>query len=176
MFALLCSRQVLLLKSRRTHLGFFQQNAFFILKSFTSIGLFESNETQQEEKYSFTVSYLINSCGLSPKSAILASQRMNFDSPERPDSVLNLLKENGFNHTQISRIVRANPLFLLYDPEKTLLPKIEFFRSVGVSSSDLPGILSSNPMLLGRSLKKQLSPAMNSSRVCFLSTRKSLQL
>jgi mTERF domain-containing protein len=51
-----------------------------------------------------------------------------------------------------------NPLFLLSDPEKTLLPKIEFFRSVGVSSSDLPGILSSNPMLLARSLEKQLIP------------------
>ncbi|GLT53765.1 hypothetical protein SLA2020_270150 [Shorea laevis] len=160
MSALLCSRQVLLLNSRRTQLGFFQKNDFFILKSFTSIGLFESNEKQQEEKYSFTVSYLINSCGLSPKSAILASQseRMNFESPERPDSVLNLLKENGFTHTQISKIIRVEPLFLLSDPEKTLLPKIEFFRSVGVSSSDLPGILSSNPMLLGRSLEKQLIP------------------
>ncbi|XP_059438914.1 transcription termination factor MTERF15, mitochondrial-like [Corylus avellana] len=158
MFALLCSRQLLLLKSRRTQLGVFQQNAFFILKSFTPIGLFESNETQQEEKHSFTVSYLINSCGLSPKSAILASQRMNFENPERPDSVLNLLKENGFNNTQISKIVRVRPLFLLSDPEKTLLPKIEFFRSVGVSSSDLPVILSSNPSLFSRSLKNQLIP------------------
>ncbi|GLT53766.1 hypothetical protein SLA2020_270160 [Shorea laevis] len=91
--------------------------------------------------------------------ALLCSrQRMNFESPERPDSVLNLLKEIGLNQTQISRIVRTYPQFLLYDPEKTLLPKIEFFRSVGVSSSDLPGILSSNPMLLARSLEKHLIP------------------
>jgi hypothetical protein len=67
MFALLC-------------FGFFQQNAFFILKSFTSLGLLESNETQQGEKHSFRVSYLINSCGLSPKSATLASQRVNFEN------------------------------------------------------------------------------------------------
>ncbi|XP_059439091.1 transcription termination factor MTERF15, mitochondrial-like [Corylus avellana] len=158
MFALLCSRQVVLLKGRRTQLGLFQQNAFFILKSFTSIGLFESNERQEEEKHSFTVSYLINSCGLSPKSAILASERMNFENPARPDSVLNLLKENGFTNTQISKLVRIHPLLLLSDPEKTLLPKIEFFRSVGVSSSALPVILSSNPMLLARSLEKQLIP------------------
>ncbi|XP_059438576.1 transcription termination factor MTERF15, mitochondrial-like isoform X1 [Corylus avellana] len=159
MFALLCSRQLLLLKSSRTQLGFFQQNAFFILKSFTSIGLCQSSEKQQEEKHSFTVSYLINSCGLSPKSAILASQSMNFENPKRPDSVLNLLKENGFTNTQISKIVRVRPLFLLSDPEKTLLPKIEFFRSVGVSSSDLSEILSSNPLLLARSLQKQLIPS-----------------
>ena len=125
MFALPCSRQVLLLKSR-TQLLVFQQNAFFILKSFTSIGLMESNEKQQEEKLSFTVSYLINSCGLSPKSAILASQRMNFENPERPDSVLNLLKENGFTPTQISKIVRLHPRFLLSDPEKTLCPRLSF--------------------------------------------------
>ncbi|XP_059439092.1 transcription termination factor MTERF2, chloroplastic-like [Corylus avellana] len=159
MFALLCSRQLLLLKSKRTQLGSFQQNAFFILKSFTSIGLCQSSEKQQEEKHSFTVSYLINSCGLSPKSAILASQSMNFDNPGRPDSVLNLLRENGFTPTHISKIIRVKPRFLLYDPEKTLSPKIEFFRSLGVSSSDLPGILSSNPMLLARSLEKQLIPS-----------------
>jgi mTERF domain-containing protein len=136
----------------------FQQNAFFILKSFTSIGSMESNEKQEEEKLSFTVSYLINSCGLSPKSAILASQRMNFENPERPDSVLNLLKENGFTNTQISKIVRVRPLFLLSDPEKTFLPKIEFLRSIGVSGSDLPVFVSSSPSLLTRSLKKQLLP------------------
>ncbi|GLT53761.1 hypothetical protein SLA2020_270110 [Shorea laevis] len=90
---------------------------------------------------------------------LCSRQRTNFENPERPDSVLNLLKENGFTRTQISKIVKVQPLFLLSDPEKTLLPKIEFFRSVGVSSSDLPGILSSNPMLLGRSLKKQLIPS-----------------
>jgi hypothetical protein len=132
MFALLCSRQVQLLNSRRTQLGVFQQNAFFILKSFTSIAFFESNEKQQEEKHSFTVSYLVNSCGVSPKSAILASKRMNFENTERPDSVLNFLKEKGFSHTQISKVVRAHPRFLLSDPEKTLLPKIEFFRSLGL--------------------------------------------
>jgi mTERF domain-containing protein len=158
MFALLCSRQLLLLKSRKTQLRFFQKNAFFILKSFTSIGLCQSSEKQQEEKHSFTVSYLINSCGLSPKSAILASQSMNFENPERPDSVLNLLKENGFTNAQISQVVRIHPLVLLSYPEKTLLPKIEFFRSIGVSSSDLPVILSSNPSLFSRSLKKQLIP------------------
>ena len=52
---------------------FFQQNGFFIVKSFTSVGsLSESNQKPEEEgKHSFAVSYLINSCGLSTKSAIL---------------------------------------------------------------------------------------------------------
>jgi mTERF domain-containing protein len=158
MFSFLCSRQLLLLKHRRTQLGFLQQNGFFTVKSFTSVGLSESNRKLEEEKHSFAVSYLINSCGLSAKSAILASRRLQFRNPERPDSVLNLLKENGFTNAQISQVVRIHPLVLLSYPEKTLLPKIEFFRSIGVSSSDLTAILSSNPSLLRRSLKKHFIP------------------
>jgi mTERF domain-containing protein len=144
MFGFLCSRQLLPLKHRRTHLGFLQQNGFFIVKSFTSVGcLPESNQKpEKEEKHSFAVSYLINSCGLSTKSAILKSRKLLFQSPERPDSVLNLLKENGFSNAQISKIVRKHPLILLSHPEKTLLPKIELLRSIGVSSSDLITILS----------------------------------
>jgi mTERF domain-containing protein len=162
MFGFLCSRQLLPLKHRRTHLGFLQQNGFFLVKSFTSVGsLPESNQKpEEEEKLSLAVSYLINSCGLSKKSAILASQRKRvlFQSPERPDSVLNLFKETGFSNAQISKIVRKHPLILLSHPEKTLLPKIELLRSIGVSSSDLITIFSLNPFLFKSSIKKYLIP------------------
>jgi mTERF domain-containing protein len=143
-------------------LGFLQQNGFFLVKSFTSVGsLPESNQKpEQEEKLSLAVSYLINSCGLSKKSAILASQRKRvlFQSPERPDSVLNLFKENGFSNAQISKIVRKHPRILFSHPEKTLLPKIELLRSIGISSSDLITIISSYPFLFRRNLKKHLIP------------------
>jgi mTERF domain-containing protein len=162
MFGFLCSRQLLPLKHRRTHLGFLQQNGFFLVKSFTSVGsLPESNQKpEEEEKLSLAVSYLINSCGLSKKSAILASQRKRvlFQSPERPDSVLNLFKENGFSNAQISKIVRKHPRILLSHPEKILLPKIELLRSIGVSSSDLITIISSYPFLFRINLKKRLIP------------------
>jgi mTERF domain-containing protein len=162
MFGFLCSRQLLPLKHRRTHLGFLQQNGFFLVKSFTSVGsLPESNKKpEEEEKLSLAVSYLINSCGLSKKSAILASQRKRvlFQSPERPDSVLNLLKENGFSNAQISKIVTKHPRILLSHPEKNLLPKIELLRSIGVSSSDLITIISSYPFLFRINLKKRLIP------------------
>jgi mTERF domain-containing protein len=130
MFRFLCSRQLLPLKHRRTHLKFLQQNGFFIVKSFTSVGsLPESNQKpEEEEKLSFAVSYLINSCGLSKKSAILAFQRKRvlFQSPEKPDSVLNLLKENGFSNAQISKIVGMHPLILVSDPERPFCPRLSF--------------------------------------------------
>ncbi|XP_059435174.1 transcription termination factor MTERF15, mitochondrial-like isoform X2 [Corylus avellana] len=160
MFGFLCSRQLVQLKYRRTQLGFLQQNGFFIVKSFTSVvSLPESSQKpEEEEKHSFAVSYLINSCGLSTKSAILKSRRLIFQSPERPDSVLNLFKENGISNAQISKIVRKYPLILLSDPEKTLLPKIEFLRSIGVSSSDLITIISSYPFLFRCNLRKRVIP------------------
>ncbi|XP_065616855.1 uncharacterized protein LOC136062102 [Quercus suber] len=163
MFCFHSFRQLLLLKHRMTQLGFLQQNAFFIVKSYASTGLSESkHQQQQQEKHSFTVSYLINSCGLSSKSAILASQKVQLGNPDRPDSVLSLLKEHGFTNTQIAKLVRTHPMLLLSDPGKTLLPKIEFFLSkVGVSSSDLTRILTSSPLLLDRSLENHLIPCYN---------------
>ncbi|KAI7983700.1 hypothetical protein LOK49_LG15G00321 [Camellia lanceoleosa] len=110
---------------------------------------------------SFSVSYLINSCGLSPESAISASEKVKFESPEKPDSVLNLLTTHGFTNAQITNLVRRRPVLLLANPEKTLLPKLEFFQSIGVSRTDLARTLSSNPTLLTRSLENQIIPSYN---------------
>jgi hypothetical protein len=95
-------------------------------------------KNQKKRKTFFVVSYLINFGGLFNKYAIIASQspRILFQSLERLDSMLNLLKENGFSDAQISQIVKIHQLVLLSDPKKTLLPKIELLCSVGVSSSD----------------------------------------
>ncbi|XP_068345302.1 transcription termination factor MTERF6, chloroplastic/mitochondrial-like [Pyrus communis] len=111
-----------------------------------------------ENQHNFTVNYLINSCGLSPEGAISASKWVELHSPERADSVLALLRSHGFSETQISKLVRSRPQLLLANPEKTLLPKLEFFRSLGVSRQDLAQTLAFNPKLLSRSLKKQIIP------------------
>ncbi|KAG6645084.1 hypothetical protein CIPAW_08G098600 [Carya illinoinensis] len=75
--------------------------------------------------------------------------------------MLHLLKENGLTTSQISQLVSIQPSLLLSDAKKTLLPKIEFFRSIGFSCSDLPRFLSSNPPLLSRSLEKRLIPCLD---------------
>ncbi|KAG2693486.1 hypothetical protein I3760_08G099800 [Carya illinoinensis] len=75
--------------------------------------------------------------------------------------MLHLLKENGLTTSQISQLVSIQPSLLLCDAKKTLLPKIEFFRSIGFSCSDLPRFLSSNPPLLSRSLEKRLIPCLD---------------
>ncbi|KAM2028524.1 hypothetical protein ACFX16_040136 [Malus domestica] len=108
--------------------------------------------------HGFTVSYLINSCGLSPENAISASKTIKLQSPERADSVLALLGSHGFSQTQISKLVRSRPRFLLADPDQTLLPKLEFFSSIGVSREDVARIVAYSPNLLVLSLRKRTVP------------------
>ncbi|CAN6567057.1 unnamed protein product [Malus baccata var. baccata] len=109
----------------------------------------------------FSVNYLINSCGVSPKNAISASKRVKLRSPERADAVLAILRNHGLSETQITNIVRNRSEVLQLDPEETLLPKLEFFRSIGVSRQDLAITLSYMPQLLTTSLENRILPTYN---------------
>ncbi|PSR85138.1 Transcription termination factor like [Actinidia chinensis var. chinensis] len=112
-------------------------------------------------QHSFAVTYLIDSCGFSPEKALSASKYVKFETPENPDSVIAFFKHHGFTETQISTIIRHHPRFLLSDPEKSLLPKLEFLKSKGVSSTDVARIVSASSHLLRRSLEKQIIPSFN---------------
>ncbi|KAK6286193.1 hypothetical protein POUND7_012372 [Theobroma cacao] len=124
------------------------------------------------KQHSFTITYLINSCGLSSESAISASQKVRFQSPERPDLVLALLENYGFSKIQISNLIRKRPVLLLANPENILLPKLEFFQSIGLSSCDLARTLSSDPTLLTRSLENQIIPSYDFLKSVLLSNEK----
>ena len=113
------------------------------------------------KQHSFTVAYLINSCGLSPETALYASRNIQFETPERADSILATLRNYGCTNTNISKIVRRFPRLLSADPEKTLLPKLEFFRSVGFSGPELASIVIANPQILKRSLENHVIPCYN---------------
>ncbi|KAL6500379.1 hypothetical protein OROHE_025745 [Orobanche hederae] len=118
-----------------------------------------SSVCENDSEKSFTVSYLMNSCGLSSKNAVSASKKVCFESPEKPDAVLKLLREYGFTDAHIPRIVAGFPSVLLACPNKILLPKLEFFRSIGVPLPVLARKLSLNPSVLTRSLENSLIPS-----------------
>ncbi|KAL3644803.1 hypothetical protein CASFOL_009983 [Castilleja foliolosa] len=117
------------------------------------------------ENKSFTISsYLVNSCGLSPNQAVSVSKKVcfNFESPEKPDAVLKLLREYGFKDAHISRIITKWPKVLLIRcPNKTLLPKLQFFHSIGVPLPVLAQKLSLQPYILTRSLENFIRPLYN---------------
>ncbi|XP_038684665.1 uncharacterized protein LOC119984645 [Tripterygium wilfordii] len=134
-----------------THKLFFLPNpsSLISLKFISSAG----------NQHSFAVSYLINSCGFSPESALKASKHVQFESPEKPDSVIAFLNNHGFSKTQISEVVKKYPILLASDPEKTLLPKFEFCDSKGVSRPLLVKIICFDPSILHRSLESQWVPS-----------------
>eukprot|EP00261_Vitis_vinifera_P035438 XP_019076681.1 PREDICTED: transcription termination factor MTERF6, chloroplastic/mitochondrial-like isoform X2 [Vitis vinifera] len=134
----------------RAQVHFLQNTKPFRFRSFSS-----------PKQHSFTVSYLMNSCGLSPETALSASRKVQFETPERADSVLALLRNYGCTNTHISKIVSRYPLLLTANPEKTLLPKLEFFRSVGFSGPDLASIVAASPQILRRSLENHVIPSYN---------------
>ncbi|KAJ4722219.1 Transcription termination factor like [Melia azedarach] len=118
-------------------------------------------KSSNANQHSSTVSYLVNSCGLSLESAISASAYVPFETPEKSDAVLNLFKNLGFSKTQITNRTRRLPNVLLCSREKTLLPKIEFFHSKGISNPDIAKMLSVCPRLVRRSLENHLVPTFN---------------
>ncbi|XP_044494822.1 uncharacterized protein LOC123217760 [Mangifera indica] len=143
------------------YLSFLQRNRRFFTRSFSAVEVVAYDREKQPEQHSFTVSYLINACGLSPEIAASLSKKVAFETTEKPDSVLALLRNNGFTNAHISKLVKKSPAVLVGSVEETLLPKLEFFHSVGISGTDLANILSSNPIILRRSLEKQIIPNYN---------------
>ncbi|KAI9075862.1 hypothetical protein K1719_042142 [Acacia pycnantha] len=121
---------------------------------------------------SFTVSYLVDTCGFSPQQAASASKYLTLETREKPDLVIDFLKKLGFSESQILRFTRQFPQCLRSDPEQTFLPKIEFFISRGISSSDIPKLLCSHPNIMRRSLDRQIIPSFDFFRDLFQSDDK----
>ncbi|XP_026412883.1 uncharacterized protein LOC113308634 [Papaver somniferum] len=139
------------------------QNVVVISKSRIVTSLFYSFSTSSDSDSdtSFVVSYLINSCGLTQDRAISASKKIKFKTTSNPDSVLTLLRAHGFTELQISKIIPSFPAILLYNPHKTLKPKLEFFESKGLYGLDLANFISGDPLILSRSLSEALIPSFD---------------
>lgn len=82
-------------------------------------------------------------------------------SEKKVEKVKTLFRNHGFDESHISHIARIQPKVFLYDPQNTLLPKLNFLRSIGVSNTDIPKVIMRNPALMGRSLEKQIWPCYN---------------
>ncbi|XP_057730570.1 uncharacterized protein LOC130945894 [Arachis stenosperma] len=136
--------QLNLLQQHKSHLLFFNSPA--------------TKDTKRPKDRNFTISYLIATCGFSPETAALLSQKVHFKTPEKPNAVLALLRKYGFSETQIAKYIQKRPVLLLTDAEKIIKPKLKFFSSIGISRVDLPKLVIENQTLLARSLEKCLIP------------------
>ncbi|XP_047336863.1 uncharacterized protein LOC124940393 [Impatiens glandulifera] len=120
---------------------------------------FSTDQCSDNGKQSFAASYLMSSCGLPAKDAISLSRRLHFESAEKPDSVIALLRNHGFTDTHIFKLVKSCPeLLSCSNPSKTLLPKLNFFYSLGISGTELASFLCSSAKVLKMSLEKRILP------------------
>ncbi|KAK9075878.1 hypothetical protein SSX86_004207 [Deinandra increscens subsp. villosa] len=108
--------------------------------------LFTTKASHSSNPLSFTAAYLVNSCGVSPESAISASRRLNLsESPNSADSVLAFLNTQGFTKSQVSKVIIRHPRILLCDLEKTLLPNFQILNSIGILNADLVEVVTAKP-------------------------------
>ncbi|WVZ20349.1 hypothetical protein V8G54_007671 [Vigna mungo] len=130
-----------------------------------------SNASQQ---HSFVVSYLVNNREFSPETALKASKFIQFETSEKPDSVIAFFRDNGFSNTQINSIVGRAPKVLTCDPHKRVFPKFEFLLSKGASRSDIVELVSRSPRILYCSLENNIVPSYELMRKFFQTDKETM--
>ncbi|ESQ28140.1 hypothetical protein EUTSA_v10019750mg [Eutrema salsugineum] len=132
------------------------QNVFFAFSSSASADVVRPRDDDRKGN-NFTVSYLVDSLGLTRKLAESISKKVSSEGKANPDSVLSLLKSYGFTESQISSIVSSYPRLFILDAEKSIGPKLQFLQSRGASTSELTEIVSKVPKILGVRWQKAIS-------------------
>ncbi|XP_038691087.1 uncharacterized protein LOC119989555 [Tripterygium wilfordii] len=105
----------------------------------------------------FTVQCLVNSCGFPMETALSVSQKIQLSEkkPQKPKSVVSFLKSQGFDDTQIVKLVEKQPGILRCEVDSNLKPKFEFLAKKGFTGAPL---LYAVAGLRERALNSQLDP------------------
>ncbi|XP_038690171.1 transcription termination factor MTERF2, chloroplastic-like isoform X1 [Tripterygium wilfordii] len=132
--------------------GFVSRSTTFFFSS--------SSSSSSSPSHSFTVNYLMNSCGLPLNSAISTSNKIKLDKKNSwmPDSVLHLLKSHGFSKIQIVKLINTHPALLLRKVEGNLKPKFDFLIKNGFCGAILRELIVRNPVTLSRALDSHIKP------------------
>ncbi|KAM7461729.1 hypothetical protein LguiA_029850 [Lonicera macranthoides] len=109
---------------------------------------------------SFTVQYLMNTCGLPLKDALSASQKFQLkeSKSQKHESVLFLLRSFQFSDTHIKKLLIKLPKILQAKVNDNLKPKLEYLRDNGFVGHLLPDLIVLNPGILKRTLSGCIKP------------------
>lgn len=108
--------------------------------------------------------YLMNSLGFSKQESISTLSKVIRLNPIKkdPDLVVNFLENLGLNRkTHIKSIVSSIPSLLFSHVEKTLKPKIDFFRELGLSGPELVRFVMGFKFILKTGLDSHIRPRIN---------------
>ncbi|CAN0908627.1 Transcription termination factor MTERF8, chloroplastic [Linum grandiflorum] len=90
----------------------------------------------------------------------IATRFSSFKSPQKPQSLSQFLRDQGFTDAHIQATVSGAPQILFANVDRNLKPKIQHFRNLGLEGSRLGKFLSKNPTILTASLKEKLGPRL----------------
>eukprot|EP00257_Ricinus_communis_P019696 XP_015578758.1 transcription termination factor MTERF8, chloroplastic isoform X1 [Ricinus communis] len=132
------------------------QKRFFI----SSVTL-SSTPLSATSSSSFTVHYLLKSCGLPLESAISVSEKLQLDAKnqQRTQSVVDLLKSHNFSDTQLVKLIEKRPAVLQCKAQENIQPKFEYLIKQGFKGKLLPELILSNPVILRRALDSHIKPS-----------------
>ncbi|KAL6959263.1 hypothetical protein U1Q18_039404 [Sarracenia purpurea var. burkii] len=129
---------------------------------FSSVDSLSHTRTATPNSNPLIFNYLIQTFAFPEPLAFSISNRFSWiKTLEKPQSVVQFLKQIGFLNTHIRSSIRVSPQILFADIDKTLKPKLQFFQDLGLTGADLGKFLSTNSMLLTRSLEKKLVPCVD---------------
>ncbi|WCJ39238.1 Mitochondrial transcription termination factor family protein [Euphorbia peplus] len=109
---------------------------------------------------SYTVDFLVNSCGLPFKSAVSVSTKfqLNERTPQNPKLVLQFLKSHHFSDTLLARLILKRPQVLNCRIHDNLKPKFDYLVEIGFGGELLPHLILSNPYIAKASLASTIKP------------------
>ncbi|KAL2899846.1 Transcription termination factor MTEF18 mitochondrial [Bienertia sinuspersici] len=127
-----------------------------------------------EVKHSSLSDFLVDTLGFNKDdstsiSAMLAKRRQRRGTTKVTDlsfisnaqSVVFFFKQLGFREFEIKKLVSKQPLYLMSRVEKSLKPKVEQIKELGISDSDLVQMISRNHELL----RIRLEPVIHTLRI-----------
>ncbi|KAG6484175.1 hypothetical protein ZIOFF_060970 [Zingiber officinale] len=98
----------------------------------------------------FMAEYLVKTCGFSAGDASKVSKSLlRFQSTEKPDAVIGFFRSQGFDGANLRRIIAWRPGMLGWDVETQVAPKFKLLRDMGLSESDIIGIVRLHPIVIG---------------------------
>ncbi|XP_040989002.1 uncharacterized protein LOC121236627 [Juglans microcarpa x Juglans regia] len=79
-------------------------------------------------------------------------------------TAVEFFRAHGFSDKQIKTLTMKCPELYVYNAQMILQPKLEFFKSLGLSDLEITKLLSVEPYILTRSLEKQIIPCIQELR------------
>uniref|UniRef100_A0A6N2M6U3 Uncharacterized protein n=1 Tax=Salix viminalis TaxID=40686 RepID=A0A6N2M6U3_SALVM len=109
---------------------------------------------------SFTVQYLVNSCGLPLKFALKVSRNFHLheNNLQSFQSVFRCFQSHNIPSIPITKLIKRRPQILNYNVEDNLKPKLLLLVQNGIVGHHMFKVFVSNPVILSADLDSQIKP------------------